>query len=197
MPRSVTRYGLPGKRMTLDKVAFWSWSRHQRRWLFFSQLNGNSFLGGEPRQHVSIPSNIYPLCCSGPLLHICFRSRSSRILIASTLVSKLRIRSQVGQASTTVFGLESTNETSRSPPSLSILYSLTFSYHFCWTWWLTWWWHDPNSQPWGLRIPCHHALLRSRLLYLTNYSNNWASKFHDALKRITWSPQCNHRITSS
>lgn len=87
MPHSVTRYALPGKCMTLDKVAFWSWSRQQRRWLFFSQLNGNSFFGGEPRQHSSIPSNIYPLCCSGPLLHICFRSRS-RILITSTLVSK-------------------------------------------------------------------------------------------------------------
>lgn len=110
MTPSVTRYGLPGKSMTLDQMALWSRSRHQKGWLYCSQLSSNFFLGSESRQHIHIFTNIHPLFCSGPLLHICFGSRSSRVLIASLLVSKLRRGSLVEWTSTIAFGLESTND---------------------------------------------------------------------------------------
>ena len=109
---------------TLEWVAIPCWSRHQRNWQCCSQLSGNSFLGGESRQPIPIFTNTDPLHYSGPFPHICFGSRSCRILIAS-LLSKLRRGS-----------LESANDT--CPSFLHYLCCLLiFDYCFCWNWWLT------------------------------------------------------------
>ena len=130
-----------------------------------------------------------------------FRSTSSyvfweQILVVSPLVSKLSRRNEWGWASTTAFSLQSTNDICHSPSSPSILYSPTFDYNLCWTWWITWW-HDQTSHPWDLWNPYHHALLRPRLLYSSNCSNNWAGDYLGELKWIAWSPLCNHEVTSS